>query len=268
MNKLYVSGLWIVKDWDKKTPEVYMKCLKNTLKMLEGQNLLFLSNADDLFEFVKQESASHKIKLITINKEFQDLPAWDISIDYVNACQRMELNVSPKSSWKNYQVIKEKGLKHYFRDFDNKNVESYRSALAIWLSKIPLVSEIISQQNFSDFNQFAWCDASISRFNSKRIKSDFTNQADREFKISHYYSGMNYFTQKIIVSASYLSGDRTAWGKLYPMYDKYLQTLRKFAYAHDEETIISHCFEECQELFHLINPGQRKANRKNINKNK
>ena len=266
MNKLYISGLWIVKDWDKKTPEVYMKCLKNTLKMLEGQNLLFISNANHLLESVRQESVSHKIKLITINKELQDLPAWDISIDYVKACQRMELSVSPKSSWKNYQIIKEKGIKHYFRDFDNKNVESYRSVLTIWLSKIPLVAEIITQEKFSDFSQYAWCDASISRFNAKRIKSDFTKQPDREFKISHYYSGMNYFTQKIIVSASYLSGDRSAWEKLLPIYNKYLLNLRNFAYAHDEETVISHCFEECHELFYLINPEQKKANFKNKNK--
>ena len=43
MTKLYVTGLWIIEDLNKKTPELYLQTLKN-LKMLQGEKLLFLSN--------------------------------------------------------------------------------------------------------------------------------------------------------------------------------------------------------------------------------
>ena len=99
------------------------------------------------------------------------------------------------------------------------------------------------------------------------VGANFTKQKDINGKISHYYSGMKYYSQIIPVSASYMSGDRLAWESFYQVYMKYLKILQDSSYAHDEETVISHCHDECAELFHLINPGQRsKHSQRNLGK--
>ena len=260
MKKLYISGLWIIDDWNKKRPEVYLKTLEKTLKMLQGENLLFISNQNNIFEAVRQSSKRYDISLETFSMPVQSLPAWNLSNNYVKACQKMNLNIGTKSSWINHKNVQEKGVKHYFRDFSGKNTVSYQKVLSIWLSKVPILADIASKMEYSRFNYFAWCDASIARFNPKRNKANFTKQKDNTGKISHYYSGMKYYSQIIPVSASYLSGDRSAWESFYQVYMKYLKVLQDSSYAHDEETIISHCHDECAELFNLINPGQRAKN--------
>lgn len=260
MTKLYVTGLWIIEDWNKKTPELYLQTLKKTLKMLQGEKLLFLSNQKNIFDLVREFSESQDISLETVSMPVQNLPAVLVSDNYVKACQRMQLAISPKSSWNNYRTIQEKGIKHYFRDYNGKSVDSYKKVLSIWLSKVPLLADIASRKEYSEFKHFAWCDASVARFNPKRIKSNFIKQEDKSGKISHYYSGMKYYSQIIPVSASYMSGDRSAWESFNLVYTKYLKILQDSSYAHDEETVISHCHEECAELFHLINPEQRARN--------
>ena len=212
MKKLYTSGLWIIDGWNKKRPEVYLKTLEKTLKMLQGENLLFISNQSNIFEAVKESSNRYDISLETISMPVQGLPAWNLSDNYVKACQRMRLDTATKSSWNNHKTIHEKGVKHYFRDFSSKSITSYQKVLSIWLSKVPLLADIASRSEYSKFNYFMWCDASVARFNPKRLKANFTKQDDMQRKISHYYSGMKYYSQTIPVSGS-MSGDRTSMGK-------------------------------------------------------
>ena len=96
----------------------HQSCIYRHSKNLEnasGEKLLFLSNQKNIFELVREFSKSQDISLETVSMPVQNLPAVPVSDNYVKACQRMQLAISPKSSWNNYRTIQEKGIKHYFQ---------------------------------------------------------------------------------------------------------------------------------------------------------
>jgi hypothetical protein len=257
--KVYVSGYWKIAGWKKKQTTFYEKILDQTMAMLEGCHVIFYYNCDSFNKTVEDLAAKYSVMIDLQLKDLEELPCWPISYDYVVACQRMNLSLCETSYWAdNYKLVGEKGVKHYQRDLADSGFNAYRSALAVWLSKIPIANLVA--QEYETINT-AWVDASIARFSQVRENHCFTRTNDKQSRLSHYHSGMKYYSSTIPVSASYLSGDAIAWSLVNALYFNFLSKLKDSSYGHDEETVLAHCHHHSPLLFNLLNPNQAKFNR-------
>ncbi len=245
MYRTYVTGLWIVPNNAKRSPEHYFSCLPATFALLRRSHVIFYHDDVTVLEKALALAAEHEVLLEPIRAPLQSLACWGWAERFVDACAAMRLDEFNQT--KSYAG--EKGVVHFWRDLQQGGRESYISMLAIWLSKVPLVAAVGRRQNKESL---AWIDASIARVNGERENWNFPRMDGEPGCISHYGNDMRFLGRRLPLSAGYLEGDSQAWQALEALYFDMLPKAARMPYGHDEETVLAQCVAEAPELFHCI----------------
>lgn len=247
-NTTFCSGLWIIPNGTKKTHDDYIKLLPKSLKMIRGSNLFFFYNNKNIKDIVSRCAENYDINLKLIKIELNELPSYSYADKFINNCELMGLDQFPRPTL----YCKEKGVIHYWREYKDGGPDVYLKMNSIWLSKVFLVSDYCIADNVFKTDNFAWIDASVSRFNSKRINWKFQNLHVQPDGIHHYDSGMRYFGRKLPINASFLYGNKKCWGDLRKLYMDTMDKSVNSAYAFDDEVILGLCHEQMPFLFKEI----------------
>lgn len=245
----FCSGLWLVPGNPKRDPNHYFKYLDLTIEMLSGGNLIFHCSDAIILERVEALCRKNSIDLRLRNTVVEKLPAYHYSATFLENCHNMGLDAFPEPVDKN----REKGVLHYWRDYKAGGAEAYRQMITIWLSKIDLAMSAVKEAHGSS-QEVAWIDASISRFNRKRDNWDFRNSEVEEYRLNHFRTGVNYFGKQLPINASFLHAKPEAWFTVHELFQASLRSALKMTYAHDEETILSHCKIANPDIFNALDP--------------
>ena len=244
--RVYCSGYWPLPDNQKRQVGHYDAYLPLTIQMLEGSILHFYSSDHGVLERVRQLGLAHGIELLLVHMPLHELPAWGVAADFVHCCQQMNLQSYGQMEGR----VKDKGVRHYWRDLQGSGEDAYRSLLAIWLSKVDLAVSLA--KGLGRDSVLSWVDASLSRKNHGREGWDFTKIAIPRGKLCHYGSKMSVYGSRLPLSAGFLGADAFTWGQIADLYVAMRHRLMAMPYGHDEETILSRCQSEYPELFHCI----------------
>jgi len=230
-----VIGYWKLPNNGKNSISHYYKYLPLTFNMLKDKNILFYSNDDSVINFVK--SIAKTSNIIYRKILISDLPAFAITKDYIISCKNQNNHA--------LEMIKsnQKGLTHYFRDFVGSGQETYRKLITIWLSKILLLNEVITENIFNT-PFFAWVDASIAR-----IPRNFINMQINSNTLNTNRGSGNFKHMTIINGAGFMIANKDVWLKIIPLYTQMLHAQKNSNYAHDEETILRLIYENHPNLF-------------------
>ena len=183
--------------------------------------------------------------IIFIKKEIKDLYTHKYSNAYLNSCKNQN-----NKKLESYNNKNEKGLVHYKREYVQGGEEVFKNLFTIWTSKLFLVDDTIKDNPFKTGN-FAWFDASLSRFNNSRNINLYNKIFNN--KLCYFRSKkMKYYGQKIEVNASYLFANKDIWKKIIKLYHKKFIELSNTNYAHDEETILNIIYKENKYLFKYL----------------
>ena len=249
MSKTFVSGYWILPENKKNNVEHYLHFLPNTLQLINGENLIFYYNEDDIANLVK---TTFKGNLKLVKKSIADLPTKKIADIYLesgktqNNEELLKINNIHEITIKN---MPEKGLAHYQREYKESGSEVYKSLFTIWTSKLFIIEECIKNNPFNT-EFFSWIDSSASRININKIF--YIRQYDNTAIYTHWYNGMKYLGKKLQVCAYFMIAHTNKWNELLPLYKKKLDDLKTDKYCHDEETILQEIYSEHKELFKSI----------------
>ena len=244
-DRLYVSGLWHVSENKKRDASHYQNLLPGTLELLAGSKLIFYTDIVEVRDQVASLANRQRIDVEFKDVSIRHLPAWKHSQDAVEACQLMALDLIPRPS----SFGREKGTIHYWRDLKGSGADAYRKILAIWLSKVALTTraaEVAQQESV------AWVDASVSRFNKKRKKWNFTKDAGSSHQVSHFGSNMNFYGDRLPLNASYLEAHPSTWAQVEKMYSDMSVHALQMPYGHEEETILGQCVKAHPQMFRRI----------------
>lgn len=248
-SRTYVMGYWPIADNPKNSLEHYSKYVTHSFDMLSGQRLLFLSNRTDILKNVAQAAKKRGIDCEVRQIDFADFEKFSQIGKMVEQTAKYgrDLSVRPK------EFNNEKGLVHFWRDFVGSDPATYIKMLCIWQSKIDLLSKVAIDNPFNT-KEFAWIDATISRFNGKRHRWRFTDiDYDNKFgEIYHYRSKMCKHGKPIAMNASFILGDETAVKKLKSLFDTAFGAALSEAYPNDEETILDSVVQANPKLFYTI----------------
>ena len=228
----YCMGYWLVAENAKRPIDHYIALIPKTVEMLAGRRLVLFTDNSTISQFVSQCCLLHKVDLMCSVRSVFELPALEFArgIVHQTECYGRDRPVP-------VDFQKEKGLLHYWRDFMGSGPHAYQRILAIWLSKVFLVHEI-AQRNPFESSQFAWVDATVARFNTRRSNWNFVTLANRSETICHYGSRMRKLGQPLSLNASFLKGDQAAWSSLLKLYVSELACAVREQYPNDEETIL------------------------------
>lgn len=243
--QLYCSGYWALPGNKKHSNDHYYTHLPNTLDMIRGQDLVFFSDDVKYMTNVRNLCAVRGITLQERYIPVAELPAFDVAKELVECCARMALDRFAKPPSYN----SEKGIIHYWRDFQGSGEAIYHALLAIWLSKVHLASS--TAQSDSE-RPVAWIDISISRFNGRRENDKFFRLDLPSDRLSHYGSNMQFFGTPLPLNASFLSATPAVWLEIKREFSYSIERAKYMSYAHDEETVFADCVWRRPELFYLI----------------
>ncbi|MBO75679.1 MAG: hypothetical protein CMD33_10440 [Flavobacteriales bacterium] len=254
----YISGYWPLVGNEKKPGSHYLTLLPETLAPLRGASLIFYSNDPAMLDRVMVLSEHIGFRCEPRLRQIEDLPAWSLAGEMVQACERMNLEAWPMP--RNFAC--EKGSKHYWRDFKGSGSHVYRQLLSIWLSKISLVTDEARQQldprSVADpSNSLAWIDASLARFNRRRRRWRYWRVKDCPGRLSHYRSSMRCFGVLLPAQAGFLTAEVSLWPELEALFLEASAAAVSMAYAHDEETVLAECRRRQPKLFRSIDAPRR-----------
>lgn len=244
-NTTFVSGLWLIDGNQKRDFNHYFEYLPATLKHIAGGQLLFFYERQQVLEKVKEIATALNIEIRPVKLNIDDLPYSHCSLQALQACQNMNLDYVERLKF----PLKDKGSKHYRREYSKSGPDAYQQILSLWFSKIRLVSEIAIKENHFQTDYFAWIDASFGRFDNKRHGWKLEDCEFDTDRLNHYSSNMYYKDQKLPLNASFLYTNVEIWQKLDFLFDQKLQGALQENYAHDEETILGLVHSEHPELF-------------------
>lgn len=258
----FCAGYWLIEKNNKNSREHYVDHIPKSCRMIAGGRLVLFHDSPDVLAMFQKVCRQHDIQLADIRIPVEDLPTFPQSGGLLRQCEALALDRDPGAIPRYY----EKGYNHYWRDYKGSGARAYRQMVAIWTSKIPLVTRVAERENPFGTDQFSWMDASISRFSRLRDNWDFTTHACPENALAHYGSVMRCFGRRIPVNASVMFAKAHVWR---PVNDLFLQSVDEAlsdVYAHDEETILARTHARDPSLFHCLGRayGRREYQLRNL----
>lgn len=258
LEKVFVSGYWAIPENNKHDLAHYDSLLPETLSLIAGRRLVFYSGCSEMLDYIERLCKQFDISVEPELVPFNSLPKWDLAGRMLESCTRMGLDAWPAPD----SYGREKGVIHYWRDYKGSGSVAYRQLLAVWMSKISLVSML--QERFAHVSALAWIDVTLSRIRDARTNWRFWEVADIAGSISHYSSPMRYYGRVLPISAGYMSTDPATWTILSKLFTSTAEQAASMAYAHDEETILAQCYTTNPALFHCIGHPLTSNNRQII----
>lgn len=203
----FCTGFWPVPNNRKRSYGHYLKHLSGTIQLLAGGKLLVFH--DDPYFFKKCQDVANKynVSICEHRIALTELPYYSIGEILLSSCKRME----GSEYLNNREFKKDKGVKHYQREYLISGEESYKNIMAIWMSKISLVTHHATSLNNFNTEKYSWIDISISRVNLLRTNWDFTKNNYESDKIYHYGTESYYNGLPIKLSAGFLLGSEHCW---------------------------------------------------------
>lgn len=239
----YCLGYWVLPGNAKRPVGHYVALLPRTIQMIAGKRLILLTDDTRVVQLVRDCCLQGGVELLWWNRHVGDLPAFDLAAEIVQRTDDFGRGSQCPSD-----LNREKGLLHYWRDLVGSGAAAYQQILAIWLSKVLILDEVSRINPFASA-QFAWIDASVSRFNFHRRNWNFVTLPLHADRIAHYGSIMRKHGVQLSVNASFLQGDRAAWSRLGALYLAALTTAVGEQYPNDEETLLHSVREKQPEIF-------------------
>ena len=253
--RTYVMAYWPVPANAKRTLDHYNEHLALSLEMLAGENLCFISGNNHVLATVESLCKAHRINLHLEKVLLDDLrkrPQMDVLL------QRAR-NFGAKLAAPPVDFGRDKGLIHYWRDLRQAGDEAFKRVFCIWHSKMDLLHWAATQNPFSS-SEFAWVDASISRFNQQRPGWDFRQvRCPPPGVVHHYPNVMRKNGAELAINASFLLGDRLAVEKLHEEYEKAFANSLLEDYPNDEETVLDGVVRRMPHMFSAITGDQAVA---------
>lgn len=247
-NTVFCSGFWGVANNSKRSVEHYKKLLPGTIKMLSGERLVFFHDGGWIKDAVGELAHKHNVSIEFFLREIPELPMRRQADEFVRLGSLTDLSEVEKYAKRRKR--KEKGLKHYHRELKGSGEAAYRDLLSVWFSKVFLVNEIAATRGGDQSENFAWVDASISRFSQQRKNWNFTEysfpKADRLY---HYPSKLRCWGKPLPINASFMLGSRQVWDDICSYFLSELDRLREVPYPHDEETVLGSIWYRQRHLF-------------------
>jgi hypothetical protein len=100
-----------------------------------------------------------------------------------------------------------------------------------------LLEQVIRENPFAT-KYFAWCDASISRFNNYRRNWNFSIINPHLTKVQHYDNMMYFHGRKMTINASLIRGNGNILLQMINEFRGKLEFCADDRYPHDEETLL------------------------------
>lgn len=249
-SRTYIMGYWPIPENPKNPIKHYFAYLPETLKMIAGCNLLFLCDNKDIITRMHEMTAQLDINLIVYNRTIGELQKLVRMPEIVEQTAIYGEIMHRPTSAEDFNG--EKGLLHYWRDFKRCEPLTFAKMLAIWHSKIDIMTEVIEKNPFNT-HEFAWIDASLSRFNETRPGWQFNKvQYSGLGKLFHYGSELKKNGKTLALNASFLLGDSNTINKLKELFNAQFEIDLQEPYPHDEETILTTVIANNPEMFELI----------------
>jgi hypothetical protein len=235
--RIYFSGLWLIDGNRKKSEERYRENLSSSLRMIAGEKLHFFYDDGAVLDQVLRDCSANQVRVVPQSCSIEELPAWNTAAQLVECCRAMHLDQFPRPK----TFGSEKCMAHYWRDYTDGGAETYRSMLAIWISKVLLMAQAAQAFPENDETRLCWIDASIARFNHRRTAWNFARVPTAPDKLSHYQSPMTFLARPLPLNASFLCATSKVWQDVCQDFLAMLEKAQETPYAHDEETILAQC---------------------------
>ena len=236
MSCTYVTGFWEVKNNVKHNIPHYKKYIPKTFNRLRDKNVIFFYEDDEILTYIK--SICKNEHFISIKLLLTDLPTYELSYDLLNSCKNQD-----NAYLKSINDKREKGLKHYNREYLKSGEDAYRGIISIWTSKVLLIEKVIELNPFNS-DVFFWCDSAITKckFNIRKINYNMNI-------INTNRSCDKYMGKLLKHAAGLMVSSKSTWLILIELYKKKLNEIKDSNYAHDEETILYLIYKENNQLF-------------------
>lgn len=246
--RTYVMAYWPIPSNAKRSLEHYSRYLPVSLEMLAGQNLFFVSGSGDVLTAVRRLCSQNNVRLHAETIAVANLRKWP-AMEQLLARARM-FGANLKAPPADFQ--RDKGLIHYWRDLRQAGDDAFRKIFCIWHSKIDLLHAASRANPFSS-SEFAWVDASISRFNGRRVGWDFRKlSVPRAGVVHHFPNDMCKGGRQLALNASFLLGDTAAIDRLHAAYEDAFALCLREDYPNDEETVLDTIVSRMPGLFSVI----------------
>ena len=250
-DRTYVMAYWPVPSNAKRSLDHYTKHLALSLEMLAGENLYFISSNNSILASVEELCRKNNINLHLDKLLLDDLQKRSSMDSLLDRAKRFGASLrAPPVDFQN-----DKGLIHYWRDLRQAGEDTFLKIFCIWHSKIDLLHKAASENPFSSI-EFAWLDASISRFNGRRAGWDFRLVRCVPGAISHYPNIMRKNGKELALNASFIIGDKAAINRLHEGYEKAFSDCLSEDYPNDEETVLDSMVRRTPQLFSVIRGEQ------------
>lgn len=246
--RTYVMAYWPIPGNAKRSLDHYSEHLALSLQMLAGENLYFISGNKAVLSSVEALSKAHGVRLHVARRTLDDLPKRTAMDTLLQKTKEFGSRLSAPPA----DFQRDKGLIHYWRDYRQSGEEAFKRIFCIWHSKIDLLQAAARDNPFSS-SEFAWVDASISRFNGRRPGWDFRRlPAARPGVVQHYANDMCKNGRQLALNASFLLCDAAAIDRLHAAYEEAFALCLRDAYPNDEETVLDTIVTRNPELFSVI----------------
>ncbi len=246
----FCLGYWHIQQNKKHNIEHYLNLIPETLLSLEDTNMVFFYNDEVVLDYIKKHKKTEQF--IPIKLDFEELPTYSVSNNYLTSCKNQNIEqIEDIYSKNDLSINKEKGYKHFQREYLQSGEESFKKLFSIWTSKLLLIEETINTNPF-DSEYFSWVDVSIARFNQKRKKWNFVENNYSKKYIYHYKSTMYYYGDTLNLNASYFFGHKKKWNTIIPLYTKQIEESKNSNYAHDEETLLNLVYKKNKKHFYKL----------------
>lgn len=247
-NTVFCSGFWDVTNNSKRSMDHYKEFLPGTIKMLSGGRLVFFHDGGWIKDAVGDLAHKYDVSVEFVLREIPDLPMRQQADKFVRLGSLTDLSEIEKHAKK--RIRKEKGLKHYHRELKESGEDAYRDLLSVWFSKAFLVNEVSAMWECDEAHNFAWVDASISRFSQQRKNWKFTECSfSRADRLYHYPSKLRYWGKPLPINASFMLGRKKVWDDVCSYFLAELDRLSETPYPHDEETVLGSIWYRNRHLF-------------------
>lgn len=217
------------------------------MRLLRGRRLHLFYDGKGIAESFAAEAEKYGIEASKTRVRISDLPTFDAVLPIISTCERLV------SEGKHHDdtPAREKMSMHLKRDYLLSGADAFRSMVAIWTSKIPLLAEF-SRSAPVGVKSVAWVDASIAKFKGSRTNWNFLRQSWPKDRVAHYASPMFFHGAPLPLNASFLSASIDLWPKVNALFLEELAKRAGDGYVHDEETIMSGVVMQNPELFHTL----------------
>ena len=248
LERTYVMAYWPIASNAKRSLDHYTKHMALSLEMLAGENLYFISGNNSILASVEELCRKNNINLHVDKLLLDDLARQSSMEGLLDCAKRFGARLrAPPADFQN-----DKGLIHYWRDLRQAGEDAFKKIFCIWHSKIDLLHAASRANPFSS-SEFAWVDASISRFSGRRPGWDFRQlSAPRAGVVHHYPNVMCKGGRQLALNASFLLGDTAVIDRLYAAYEDAFALCLREDYPNDEETVLHTIVSRMPELFSVI----------------